>query len=128
MSESYTEKIPVGCGTFYFTVEVKRNSAEWKARLEETQPMKVNGTVGKGGCCQRAFLEALCKTINIALKLAPGKVKKEKVLKDLISAYRGIRCENAKLGDGAKSCPDAIRIVFEKHIPKPEVKAEAGEK
>lgn len=95
-----TERVKTGCGDIYVTVN-----------HDEQGPCEVITSLGKGGDCTLAQLEAIGRLISISLRAG---VSYEAIIKTL----RGIRCPSIAWEEGKAilSCADAIGSVLEHHL------------
>jgi len=91
VSTGYTKKIKFGCGSLYLTINFDA----------QQKPSMVLAHLGKTGCCERALLEALLRSLNRHLDAGTSL---SQVVHDLV----GIRCDKGILGAGRLSCVDAI--------------------
>lgn len=111
-----TEKVPIGCGNLYVTV----NS-------DDLSICEVFTQTGKGGGCPSQS-EAVGRLVSVALRADVDP-------KSILSQLKGIRCVSCIKRTGVKilSCPDAISMVMEKVLKlnennKKHDKTEKGEK
>lgn len=98
--ESYTRKIPFGCGNMYVDINVV-----------DMRPVRVFIRVGKCGGCQRALLEAIGRLVTIMLERGDP-------LDRIVHTLIGIRCPEASVGSArtthtgerqiVTSCMDAL--------------------
>ena len=97
VTQGNTHKVATGCGSIYVT-----------PNQDEDSFIEVFATLGKAGGCAHCQLEALTRTISLALKYS---IPVEELVKEL----RGIGCPNQAWDSGVRilSCPDAIAGVLE---------------
>lgn len=97
MTWGATEKIKIGCGSLFVTVNRDENGI-----------CEVFTSTGKGGGCPSQS-EATARLVSVALRAG---ISKDEILAQL----KGIRCPNTVRQPGLKctSCPDAIARTIEK--------------
>jgi len=98
--ESYTRKVPFGCGNMYVDINVIK-----------MRPVRVFIRIGKCGACQRALLEAVGRLVTIMLEQGDP-------LERIVHTLIGIRCTEASVGSARTdhsgkrqvvlSCMDAL--------------------
>ena len=97
MTKSVTYEEETNCGKIFVT-------------FAEDETVLIRGDKNfKSGNCGDSHLSAYMEIINWATD------KNHKTLKDLTGVFKGHRCEQARLGRGAKSCSDAIAKALSQH-------------
>ena len=96
-----THKYVTGCGNVYVTV----NS-------DNGRPVELFIRCGKAGGCAMAFMEALARTISVALRCGVD-------TEEILGQYVGIECPGYIVsgGETVASCPSAVAMAL-----KPELK------
>ena len=94
-----TEKVKIGCGNLYITVNFDENGL-----------CEIFTNLGRAGGCPSQS-EATSRLASLALRSGID-------VKEIIEQLRGIRCHSTLKKDGLQvlSCPDAIGRVLEKAL------------
>jgi ribonucleoside-diphosphate reductase alpha chain len=97
VTQGYTEKVKIGCGNLYVTVN-----------YDEKGICEVFANLGRAGGCPSQS-EATSRLVSMALRSGMD-------VATLIDQLRGIRCHSTLRQKGLKvlSCPDAIGRIIEK--------------
>lgn len=97
-----TIKVKTGCGSLYVTINEMGG-----------KPIEVFASIGKAGGCATCNMDALCRTVSIALR---ANVDIESIVKQL----RNMRCPRPLIlgGNMVLSCPDAVGQALEQYLKK----------
>lgn len=97
VTTSETVKVDTGCGKIYITLG-------W----DGDYLIEVFATLGKAGCCPRAQLQALTRSVSLGLKYGIP-------LEEYVEELKDIKCPNSSWDDGQQilSCADAISKVID---------------
>ena len=99
-----TQKIKVGCGTLYVTINEDVNKKSFSSTSE---PFEVFVRLGKAGRCAASQTEAISRLVSYILRCG-GKTS------DIIKHLKGISCHTRAVDEDASlSCADGIAKALE---------------
>jgi len=97
VTTSLTRKVDTGCGKIYVTLG-------W----DGDYLVEVFSSLGKAGCCPRAQLQALTRSVSLGLKYGIP-------VEDYVDELKEIKCPYSSWDDGRQilSCSDAIAWIIQ---------------